>query len=178
MKRSDLMVCHVLVRYVTPYAVVQENLSKWLSQLTPGFSGADIANVCNEAALRAAREKHESVSRVDFEAALERVAVGMKRDPSAAATIGAEERRMFAYHEAAHALVSWALPTTDLIQRESIVPRVGDPMGYILTVPTERHILSTDQLFERMCVALAGRAAETLIFNKITTGSKPALYSI
>lgn len=151
--------------------VVQEFLSKWLSQLTPGFSGADIANVCNEAALTAARAKHEFVVRGDFEAALERVAIGMKRDAAAAAAIAPEERRVFAYHEAAHALVSWALPSTDLIQRVSIVPRVGDPMGYILTVPTERHILSTEQLFERMCVALAGRAAESLIFNKVTTGS-------
>ncbi|MBI5588317.1 MAG: ATP-dependent metallopeptidase FtsH/Yme1/Tma family protein [Deltaproteobacteria bacterium] len=134
---------------------------------TPGMTGADLENIANEAALLAAKEGKDKITTREFEEALDKVLMGTKREE----TITDEEKKITAYHEAGHALVSLELPYTDPIHKVSIIPR-GMAMGVTQFVPVEdRHYYPKRYLINRLCVALAGRAAEKLIFNDVSSGA-------
>ena len=134
----------------------------FLSKQTPGFSGADIANVCNESALIAARKNKKSVGKQDF---LDAVDLEKKNK-----IITPEEKETIAYHEAGHAIISWLLEHAAPLVKVTIVPR-GQSLGAAWYLPEERQIIRTDQMLDEMCAALGGRAAEKVIFNKISTGA-------
>ena len=138
-----------------------------LAAQTPGFSGADIANVCNEAALIAARKNKQKVESVDFNDAADRIVAGLERKGK---IISVQERRTVAYHEAGHATVSWYLKHADELLKVSIVPR-GKSLGAAWYLPEEHSLLTKSQLFDRICMALGGRAAELMIFNEVSSGA-------
>ena len=140
---------------------------KLLSKQTPGFSGADIANVCNEAALIAARKSKKSVSKQDFLDAVDRIIGGLEKKNK---IITPEEKRAIAFHEAGHATVSWMLEHAAPLVKVTIVPR-GRSLGAAWYLPEERQIVRPEQMLDEMCAALGGRAAEKVIFNKISTGA-------
>ena len=140
---------------------------EFLAKQTPGFSGADIANVCNEAALIAARKSKKSVGRQDFLDAVDRIVGGLEKKNK---IISPKEKETIAYHEAGHATVSWMLEHAAPLVKVTIVPR-GRSLGAAWYLPEERQIVSTDQILDEMCAALGGRAAEKVIFNKISTGA-------
>jgi cell division protease FtsH len=139
----------------------------FLSRQTPGFSGADIANVCNEAALFAARKGRELVTHQDFLDAVDRIIGGLEKRSK---IISADEKRTIAFHEAGHAVVSWLVEHASPLVKVSIVPR-GQSLGAAWYLPEERQITTTEQIFDEMCAALGGRAAEDLVFGKISTGA-------
>jgi cell division protease FtsH len=139
----------------------------FLSRQTPGFSGADIANVCNEAALFAARKGREKVTHQDFLDAVDRIIGGLEKRTK---IISDEEKRTIAFHEAGHAVVSWLVEFASPLVKVSIVPR-GQSLGAAWYLPEERQITTTEQMLDEMCAALGGRAAEDLVFNKISTGA-------
>jgi cell division protease FtsH len=139
----------------------------FLSRQTPGFSGADIANVCNEAALFAARKGRAEVTHQDFLDAVDRIIGGLEKRSK---IISASEKKTIAYHEAGHALVSWLVEFASPLVKVSIVPR-GQSLGAAWYLPEERQITTTEQLVDEMCAALGGRAAEEVMFNKISTGA-------
>lgn len=143
-----------------------------IAQLTPGMSGADIANVCNEAALHAARKDRTAVFSDDLEYAVERVVGGTEKRSS---SMSANERRMIAYHESGHALVGWLLEHTDPILKVSIVPRTTNILGFAQYLPSERMLHTPEQFFDRMCMALGGRVAELVKFNQLSTGAQDDL---
>ncbi|KAL3859902.1 hypothetical protein ACJMK2_010086 [Sinanodonta woodiana] len=143
-----------------------------LAQLTPGMSGADIANVCNEAALYAARESKKEVDALDFEYAIERAIAGVAKKSR---LLSPNEKKVVAYHESGHALIGWMLKHTDALLRISIVPRTSSILGFAQYVPSDKKLYSTEELFERMCMALGGRAAEAVFFNHVTTGAEDDL---
>ncbi|XP_020625881.1 paraplegin-like [Orbicella faveolata] len=149
--------------------------SKRLAELTPGNSGADIANICNEAALHAARLNKKTVDKGNFEYAVERVIAGMEKKSN---TMSPEERKIVAYHEAGHAVVGWMLEHTDPLLKVSIVPRTNATLGYAQYLPSDNKLYSTQQLFDRMCMALGGRAAEAKIFRRVTTGAEDDLRKV
>ena len=140
---------------------------EFLSKQTPGFSGADIANVCNEAALIAARKSKKSVGKQDFLDAVDRIIGGLEKKNK---IISAKEKETIAFHEAGHATVSWMLEHAAPLVKVTIVPR-GRSLGAAWYLPEERQIVSTDQILDEMCAALGGRAAEKVIFDKISTGA-------
>ncbi|KAK0181008.1 hypothetical protein PV327_003330 [Microctonus hyperodae] len=152
-----------------------ENYSARLAQLTPGFSGADIANVCNEAALHAARVKKKCVEGSDLSYAIDRVLCGPEKKSHGVSPI---EKRIVAYHEAGHALVAWLLESTDALLKVTIKPTTRGALGFAQYTPTERKNFSKDQLFEMMCTLLGGRAAENIIFNRVTTGAQNDLEKV
>ena len=139
----------------------------FLAKQTPGFSGADIANVCNEAALIAARKSKKSVGKQDFLDAVDRIVGGLEKKNK---IISPKEKETIAFHEAGHATVSWMLEHAAPLVKVTIVPR-GRSLGAAWYLPEERQIVSTDQILDEMCAALGGRAAEKVIFNKISTGA-------
>ena len=139
----------------------------FLSKQTPGFSGADIANVCNEAALIAARKDKKSVEKQDFLDAVDRIIGGLEKKNK---IITAEEKKAVAFHEAGHATVSWMLEHAAPLVKVTIVPR-GRSLGAAWYLPEERLIVRPEQMLDEMCAALGGRAAEKVIFNKISTGA-------
>jgi cell division protease FtsH len=139
----------------------------FLSRQTPGFSGADIANVCNEAALIAARKSKKSVGKQDFLDAVDRIVGGLEKKNK---IITPEEKKTIAYHEAGHAIVSWLLEHAAPLVKVTIVPR-GQSLGAAWYLPEERQIVRTEQMLDEMCAALGGRAAEKVIFNEISTGA-------
>ena len=139
----------------------------FLSKQTPGFSGADIANVCNEAALIAARKNKKSVGKQDFLDAVDRIVGGLEKKNK---IITEEEKKAVAYHEAGHATVSWMLEHASPLVKVTIVPR-GRSLGAAWYLPEERLIVRPEQMLDEMCAALGGRAAEKVIFNKISTGA-------
>ena len=139
----------------------------FLSKQTPGFSGADIANVCNESALIAARKNKKSVGKQDFLDAVDRIVGGLEKKNK---IITPEEKETIAYHEAGHAIISWLLEHAAPLVKVTIVPR-GQSLGAAWYLPEERQIIRTDQMLDEMCAALGGRAAEKVIFNKISTGA-------
>ncbi|KAL1131091.1 hypothetical protein AAG570_012328 [Ranatra chinensis] len=149
--------------------------SKRLAFLTPGFSGADIANVCNEAALHAARSLKRRVSKEDLEYAVERVVGGTEKRSH---VMTPEEKQVVAYHESGHALVGWLLPHTDVLLKVTIVPRTNLALGFAQYTPSEQKLYSKEELFGKMCMALGGRAAEAISFNKITTGAQNDLQKV
>ncbi len=139
----------------------------FLAKQTPGFSGADIANVCNEAALIAARNNKKSVGRQDFLDAVDRIVGGLEKKNK---IITKEEKNTIAFHEAGHAIVSWLLEHAAPLVKVTIVPR-GQSLGAAWYLPEERMIVRTEQMLDEMCATLGGRAAEKIIFNKISTGA-------
>lgn len=139
----------------------------FLSKQTPGFSGADIANVCNEAALIAARKNKKSVGKQDFLDAVDRIVGGLEKKNK---IITQEEKKTIAFHEAGHAMVSWFLEFAAPLVKVTIVPR-GQSLGAAWYLPEERMIVRTEQMLDEMCATLGGRAAEKIVFNKISTGA-------
>ncbi|KAL1410988.1 AAA ATPase afg3 [Vanrija albida] len=152
-----------------------DQISEKLALLTPGFSGADIANVCNEAALRAARHGGDAVTEADFDGAIERVIAGLERKSR---VLGKEEKRIVAYHEAGHAICGWFLEYADPLLKVSIIPRGVGALGYAQYLPKERFLQSTEQLQDRMSMTLGGRVAEEIFFGSITTGAQDDLQKV
>ncbi|KAB2869519.1 MAG: ATP-dependent zinc metalloprotease FtsH, partial [Bacteroidales bacterium] len=147
---------------------LEENFDlTFLAKQTPGFSGADIANVCNEAALIAARKNKQSVEKQDFLDAIDRIIGGLEKKNK---IISKEEKKTIAYHEAGHATVSWLLEHANPLLKVSIIPR-GRSLGAAWYLPEERQITTTEQLFDEMCATLGGRAAEEVTFGKVSTGA-------
>lgn len=138
-----------------------------LASLTPGFSGADIANICNEAALLATRKKKKVVSQIDFTEARDRVIGGLERSSK---IISPKEKMIVAHHEAGHAVTSWHLDHVDSLVKVSIIPR-GRSLGAAWYLPEERYIVTKSQFKDQMCALLGGRAAEEVIFNEISSGA-------
>ncbi|XP_022113927.1 AFG3-like protein 2 [Pieris rapae] len=152
----------------------KQNLARKMAALTPGFTGADIANVCNEAALIAARELSTDISMKNFEQAIERVVAGMEKKSN---VLQPEERKIVAYHEAGHAVAGWFLEHADPLLKVSIIPR-GKGLGYAQYLPKEQYLYSKEQLFDRMCMTLGGRVSEEIFFGRITTGAQDDLKKI
>lgn len=140
---------------------------EFLAKQTPGFSGADIANLCNEAALIAARNRHESVTKQDFLDAVDRIIGGLEKKNTA---IKPSEKRRVAIHEAGHATISWLTEHANPLLKVTIVPR-GRSLGAAWYLPEERQLTTTEQMLDEMCATLGGRAAEQVIFNNISTGA-------
>jgi cell division protease FtsH len=141
---------------------------KELSKITAGFSGADLANLVNEAALLAVRHDHDAVTMGDFDLALERVIAGLQRKM----TLKGEVRQKVAYHEGGHALVAYLQPDTDPVHKVSIIPTSKGALGYTLQMPDEdTYLLGRDELMQRMAVMLGGRAAELVVFAELSTGA-------
>jgi ATP-dependent metalloprotease FtsH len=139
----------------------------FLARQTPGFSGADIANICNEAALIAARKKKKVVEKQDFLDAVDRIIGGLEKKNK---IISKEEKQVIAHHEAGHATVSWLLEHASPLIKVTIVPR-GQSLGAAWYLPEERQITTKEQMLDEMCAILGGRAAEKIMFNKISTGA-------
>ncbi len=140
-----------------------------LAEMTPGFAGAEIANVCNEAALVAARRGKQMVDMDDFNYALDRVIGGLEKKNK---LISPEEKKIIAYHEAGHAVCGWFLPNASPLIKVTIVPRGIGTLGYAQYLPKEEYITRSEQLLDRMCMTFGGRAAESIIFGKISTGAQ------
>ncbi len=154
--------------HLKPLKLNKDVDAKSLAGQTPGFAGAEIANVCNEAALIAARKNKESVDMIDFQDAIDRVIGGLEKKTK---IISPEEKTIVAHHEAGHAVAGWFLEHADPLVKVSIVPRGLAALGYAQYLPNEQHLHQTDQLIDEMCMALGGRAAEQIIFGKISTGA-------
>jgi cell division protease FtsH len=139
-----------------------------LATQTPGFAGAEIANVCNEAALIAARHSKTAVDMQDFQDAIDRVIGGLEKKNK---LISPVEKKIVAYHEAGHAVVGWFLEHTDPLVKVSIVPRGVAALGYAQYLPKEQFLYTAEQLTDTMCMSLGGRAAEEVVFGKVSTGA-------
>lgn len=154
--------------HLKPLKKVADELdTEFLAKQTPGFSGADIANVCNEAALIAARKGNKAVGKQDFLDAVDRIVGGLEKKNK---IITPDEKKAIAYHEAGHATVSWMLEHAAPLVKVTIVPR-GQSLGAAWYLPEERLIVRPEQMLDEMCAALGGRAAEKVVFNKISTGA-------
>jgi len=153
--------------HLKPLRITKNLNIDFLAKQTPGFSGADIANVCNESALIAARKNKKSVGKQDFLDAVDRIVGGLEKKNK---IITAEEKNTIAFHEAGHAIVSWLLEFAAPLVKVTIVPR-GQSLGAAWYLPEERMIVRTEQMLDEMCATLGGRAAEKIIFNKISTGA-------
>ncbi len=153
--------------HLKPLKIDKSLQIEFLAKQTPGFSGADIANVCNEAALIAARKDKKVVERQDFLDAIDRIIGGLERKNK---LISVSEKRTIAYHEAGHATVSWLLEHASPLVKVTIVPR-GKALGAAWYLPEERQITTTEQMFDEMCVTLGGRASEEINFGKVSTGA-------
>uniref|UniRef100_A0A8C9BT80 SPG7 matrix AAA peptidase subunit, paraplegin n=1 Tax=Phocoena sinus TaxID=42100 RepID=A0A8C9BT80_PHOSS len=149
--------------------------SQRLAELTPGFSGADIANICNEAALHAAREGHTAVHTSNLDYAVERVFAGAARKSQ---VLCKEEQKVVALHESGHALVGWLLEHTEAVGKVSIAPRTNAALGFTQILPRDQHLFTREQLFERMCMALGGRASESISFNRVTSAAQDDLRKV
>jgi len=154
--------------------VNKDDLARKMAALTPGFTGADIANVCNEAALIAARDLNEYILLHHFEQAIERVVAGMEKKSN---VLQPEEKKTVAYHEAGHAVAGWFLEHADPLLKVSIIPR-GKGLGYAQYLPKEQYLYTQEQLFDRMCMTLGGRVSEQLFFGRITTGAQDDLRKV
>ena len=138
-----------------------------LASLSPGFSGADIANICNEAALIAARKKKKFVEQEDFMEARDRVIGGLERKSK---IISPKEKQIVAHHEAGHAVASWYLKNVDSLVKVSIIPR-GKSLGSAWYLPEDHQIITKNQFIDQICALLGGRAAEEIIFNEVSSGA-------
>jgi cell division protease FtsH len=143
-----------------------------LAEMTPGFAGAEIANVCNEAALIAARRNKNAVDMDDFNYALDRVIGGLEKKNK---LIAPKEKEIIAYHEAGHAICGWFLEHASPLVKVTIVPRGIGTLGYAQYLPKEEYITRTEALLDRMCMTMGGRAAEKIVFDKISTGAQSDL---
>uniref|UniRef100_A0A8C0M9M4 AAA+ ATPase domain-containing protein n=1 Tax=Canis lupus familiaris TaxID=9615 RepID=A0A8C0M9M4_CANLF len=155
-------------------ALEKEKLARKLASLTPGFSGADVANVCNEAALIAARHLSDSINQKHFEQAIERVIGGLEKKTQ---VLQPEEKKTVAYHEAGHAVAGWYLEHADPLLKVSIIPR-GKGLGYAQYLPKEQYLYTKEQLLDRMCMTLGGRVSEEIFFGRITTGAQDDLRKV
>jgi len=160
--------------HVKPLKISKTVDINFLGKQTPGFSGADIANICNEAALIAARKKKKEIVQQDFLDAVDRVIGGLEKKNK---IITKEEKKVIAYHEAGHAAVSWLVRYASPLVKVTIVPR-GRSLGAAWYLPEERQITTKEQMLDEMCAALGGRAAEELTFNKVSTGALSDLEKI
>ncbi|WP_462252172.1 ATP-dependent zinc metalloprotease FtsH [Ekhidna sp.] len=154
--------------HIKPIQLAKDVDTKKLAAQTPGFAGAEIANVCNEAALIAARKDKSKVDMTDFQDAIDRVIGGLEKKNK---IISPEEKKIVAYHEAGHAVAGWFLEHADPLVKVSIVPRGVAALGYAQYLPKEQFLYQTEQLMDEMCMALGGRVAEDIIFGKISTGA-------
>ena len=154
--------------HLKPLTLAPDVDARKLAAQTPGFAGAEIANVCNEAALIAARRNKRAVDQTDFNDAIDRVIGGLEKKNK---IISPEEKRIVAYHEAGHAIAGWFLEHADPLVKVSIVPRGVRALGYAQYLPKEQFLYTTEQLIDEMCMALGGRAAEEIVFGKISTGA-------
>ena len=154
--------------HIRPLKLNDDVNVKNLAAQTPGFAGAEIANVCNESALIAARKNKDSIEMSDFQDAIDRVIGGLEKKNK---IISPEEKKIVAYHEAGHAVAGWYLEHADPLVKVSIVPRGIAALGYAQYLPKEQYLYQTDQLLDEMCMALGGRAAEDITFGKISTGA-------
>lgn len=161
--------------HLKPLKLAPEVDAKKLSAQTPGFAGAEIANVCNEAALIAARRSKLAVEMQDFHDAIDRVIGGLEKKNK---IISPEEKRIVAYHEAGHAIAGWFLEHADPLVKVSIVPRGVAALGYAQYLPREQFLYTTEQLVDGMCMTMGGRVAEDIIFGKISTGAQNDLERI
>lgn len=152
-----------------------DQLSRKLAALTPGFSGADIHNVCNEAALIAARHMKDQVDETDFERAIERVIAGLEKKSR---VLSPEEKKTVAYHEAGHAVAGWYLQHADPLLKVSIIPRGVAALGYAQYLPKDQYLYTVGQLLDRMCMTLGGRVSEQIFFKTITTGAHDDLQKV
>ncbi|GEO84629.1 MULTISPECIES: ATP-dependent zinc metalloprotease FtsH [Alphaproteobacteria] len=169
--RAAILKVHVKNVTIAPGVSLDE-----IAGLTPGFTGADLANLINEAAILATRRKATEVAMQDFVAAVERIIAGAERRSR---ILNVEERHRVAYHEMGHALVAAGLPSADPVQKVSIIPRSIGALGYTLQRPTEdRFLITSGELKDRMVVLLAGRAAEDLVFGEISTGAADDLAKV
>ena len=153
--------------HLAPLKLAPKVNSDFLAKQTPGFSGADIANVCNEAALIAARKGKNAIEQQDFLDAVDRIIGGLEKKSK---IISQDEKNIIAHHEAGHATISWLLEHAHPLVKVTIVPR-GRSLGAAWYLPEERQLTNTDQILDEMCAALGGRAAEEIIFDKISTGA-------
>jgi AFG3 family protein len=153
--------------HIKPLKVHKEVNISMLAKQTPGFSGADIANVCNEAALIAARKNKKEIGRQDFFDAIDRIIGGLEKRSK---IISKNEKEVIAYHEAGHAAISWLLEHAHPLVKVTIVPR-GKALGAAWYVPEERQLTTADQMLDEICATMGGRAAEQIIFNKVSTGA-------
>ncbi|MFD0940312.1 ATP-dependent zinc metalloprotease FtsH [Pedobacter boryungensis] len=161
--------------HLKPIKTAEEVDAKKLSAQTPGFAGAEIANVCNEAALIAARRNKETVDMQDFQDAIDRVIGGLEKKNK---IISPEEKKIVAYHEAGHAIAGWFLEHADPLVKVSIVPRGVAALGYAQYLPKEQFLYTTEQLTDGMCMTMGGRVAEDIVFGKISTGAQNDLERI
>ncbi|WP_299012310.1 ATP-dependent zinc metalloprotease FtsH [uncultured Polaribacter sp.] len=153
--------------HIKPLKLADDVNLEFLAQQTPGFSGADIANMCNESALIAARQSKKSIHHQDFLDAVDRIVGGLEKKNK---VITPKEKKVIAFHEAGHATISWMLEHAAPLVKVTIVPR-GQSLGAAWYLPAERMIVQTEQMLDEMCATLGGRAAEKIIFNKISTGA-------
>ncbi len=161
--------------HLQPIKTAADVDAKKLSAQTPGFAGAEIANVCNEAALIAARKNKEAVDMQDFQDAVDRVIGGLEKKNK---IISPEEKRIVAFHEAGHAIAGWFLEHADPLVKVSIVPRGVAALGYAQYLPKEQFLYTTEQLMDGLCMTMGGRVAEDIVFNKISTGAQNDLERI
>ncbi len=161
--------------HLQPVKTAADVDAKKLSAQTPGFAGAEIANVCNEAALIAARKNKEAVDMQDFQDAVDRVIGGLEKKNK---IISPEEKRIVAFHEAGHAIAGWFLEHADPLVKVSIVPRGVAALGYAQYLPKEQFLYTTEQLMDGLCMTMGGRVAEDIVFGKISTGAQNDLERI
>jgi AFG3 family protein len=154
--------------HLKPVKIGKDVDPKKLAAQTPGFAGAEIANVCNEAALIAARKDKKEVDMLDFQDAIDRVIGGLEKKTK---IISPEEKKIVAYHEAGHAVAGWYLEHADPLVKVSIVPRGIAALGYAQYLPKEQFLYQTEQLTDEMCMTFGGRASEEIVFGKISTGA-------
>jgi len=161
--------------HLTPIKVSETLDINKLAEQTPGFAGADIANVCNEAALIAARKDKEGVEMIDFQDAIDRVIGGLEKKNK---IIAPHEKEIIAYHEAGHAVCGWFLEHAYPLLKVTIVPRGTAALGYAQYTPKEQYIHRTEDLIDRICMSLGGRVSEEIFFGKISTGAGSDLQNV
>jgi len=166
---------HIFKVHLKPIKISEKVDIHKLAEQTPGFAGADIANVCNEAALIAARKGKQSVEMDDFQDAVDRVIGGLEKKNK---IISPDEKRIIAYHEAGHAICGWFLEHAYPLLKVTIVPRGVAALGYAQYTPKEQYLYNTDQLMDQVCMTLGGRASEDIFFGKISTGAQNDLQQI
>ncbi|MBP6285887.1 MAG: ATP-dependent zinc metalloprotease FtsH [Ferruginibacter sp.] len=174
--RPDLVGREAIFKvHLMPIKVSQTLDVHKLAEQTPGFAGADIANVCNEAALIAARKGKDAVDMSDFQDAIDRVIGGLEKKNK---IISPEEKEIIAYHEAGHAICGWYLEHAYPLLKVTVVPRGTAALGYAQYTPKEQYLYNTDQLMDQICMTLGGRASEDIFFGKISTGASNDLQQI
>ena len=174
--RPDLVGREAIFKvHLMPIKISQKLDIHKLAEQTPGFAGADIANVCNEAALIAARKNKDAVDMSDFQDAIDRVIGGLEKKNK---IISPEEKEIIAYHEAGHAICGWFLEHAYPLLKVTIVPRGTAALGYAQYTPKEQYLYNTDQLIDQICMTLGGRASEDIFFGKISTGASNDLQQI